>query len=376
MFVSYAQNLEDVILWRALKQVERGFYIDIGAQDPVVDSVSLGFYEWGWRGVHIQPSTKYAEKLRAARSDEEVIQAAVSLSGRHVTLCEIHTIDSSLVTGQSRQTGFEVGEVMVRCFTLLDILDRYEGRDIHWLRIDAKAVERGAIESWQASLVRPWIVVVESGGIRRPLSELPEWEPLLIKRGYEFVYFDGVNRFYISVERPELRESFGSGPNVFDDFVLSGLSDAPFCARLNAEASDLRQQLILRQRETDASRQKLAGLDGKLAELEASLPAARAELEASLAASKAVHRSTSWRITAPFRSVSRTARWFANGAWSWITLKPGCRPRRMARRMSNLFLGRRDNSPVEPRTDPQTEPEGLQRLYWRLKQARQHASER
>ncbi|BCG81534.1 FkbM family methyltransferase [Mesorhizobium sp. 113-3-3] len=71
---SYAQNFEDVILWRALEHVERGFYIDIGAQDPVVDSVSLAFYERGWRGIHVEPSANYAEKLRAARPDEEVFR--------------------------------------------------------------------------------------------------------------------------------------------------------------------------------------------------------------------------------------------------------------------------------------------------------------
>lgn len=30
-FVSYAQNFEDVMLYRALKHVEKGFYIDVGA---------------------------------------------------------------------------------------------------------------------------------------------------------------------------------------------------------------------------------------------------------------------------------------------------------------------------------------------------------
>jgi hypothetical protein len=39
-FVSYAQNYEDVMLYRALKGVERGFYIDVGAMDPIVDSVT------------------------------------------------------------------------------------------------------------------------------------------------------------------------------------------------------------------------------------------------------------------------------------------------------------------------------------------------
>ena len=43
-FVSYSQNFEDVMLWRALKYVENGFYIDIGSQDPVIDYVSLAFY--------------------------------------------------------------------------------------------------------------------------------------------------------------------------------------------------------------------------------------------------------------------------------------------------------------------------------------------
>ena len=33
-FVSYAQNGEDVVLWRALSHVENGFYVDVGAADP------------------------------------------------------------------------------------------------------------------------------------------------------------------------------------------------------------------------------------------------------------------------------------------------------------------------------------------------------
>jgi len=75
---SYSQNFEDVMLWRALHDVGRGRYLDIGAQDPAVDSVSLAFYEAGWRGVHVEPVPAYAEKLRAARPDEQVIEAAVT----------------------------------------------------------------------------------------------------------------------------------------------------------------------------------------------------------------------------------------------------------------------------------------------------------
>ncbi len=41
--ISYAQNFEDVLLWRALKNVHEGFYIDLSVQDPEEESVCLVF---------------------------------------------------------------------------------------------------------------------------------------------------------------------------------------------------------------------------------------------------------------------------------------------------------------------------------------------
>jgi hypothetical protein len=44
-FVSYAQNFEDVMLWRALRDIKGGFYIDVGANSPGMDSVTKAFYD-------------------------------------------------------------------------------------------------------------------------------------------------------------------------------------------------------------------------------------------------------------------------------------------------------------------------------------------
>ena len=44
-FTSYAQNFEDVLLWRALRGIKNGFYIDIGAYAPDDDSVTRAFYD-------------------------------------------------------------------------------------------------------------------------------------------------------------------------------------------------------------------------------------------------------------------------------------------------------------------------------------------
>ena len=53
--ISYAQNFEDVVLNRVFHNVDHGLYIDIGAYDPVIHSLTKHFYDKGWSGVNEAP---------------------------------------------------------------------------------------------------------------------------------------------------------------------------------------------------------------------------------------------------------------------------------------------------------------------------------
>lgn len=66
-FLSYAQNFEDVMLHRAFRNVERGFYVDVGAFDPTHDSVTKAFYDRGWNGINIEPIPEYHARFTAER---------------------------------------------------------------------------------------------------------------------------------------------------------------------------------------------------------------------------------------------------------------------------------------------------------------------
>jgi len=239
-FVSYAQNFEDVMLWRALQHVDDGFYIDIGAQHPVVDSVSFAFYEHGWRGVHVEPTQQYSSLLRAARPDESVFQVAIGNQDQRLSFYEfadtgLSTADPQ-VARRHQANGFNCRETLVPVLSLDALLQQVKVPDIHWLKIDVEGLEKDVLESWQSCSSIPWVVVVES---TRPLTQEEshyEWEAILLAKGYTYVYFDGLNRFYISPDHPELIESFSMPPNIFDGFVLSGTASQPFCSLVSSKA--------------------------------------------------------------------------------------------------------------------------------------------
>jgi hypothetical protein len=54
--VSYAQNAEDVRLRRAFKDQSSGFYVDVGANHPIENSVTKHFYDSGWTGINVEPA--------------------------------------------------------------------------------------------------------------------------------------------------------------------------------------------------------------------------------------------------------------------------------------------------------------------------------
>ncbi len=262
MLVSYAQNFEDVMLWRALHHVGAGFYIDIGAQDPLTDSVSHVFYQYGWRGIHVEPSQEYAAALRAARPDELVIEAGIGTAGENTIFFEIpgtglSTTDSGLADRYASE-GRAVHKRVVTCRSLASILDEAGGREVHWLKIDVEGSEADVIKSWQPSAVRPWIVIVESTRPNSKTQSFDTWEADIIELGYHFCYFDGLNRFYLSNSHGDLKSAFEAGPNVFDGFALSGTANSPFGRKLSSTLDNTQAKLATMNKDNDELREELS----------------------------------------------------------------------------------------------------------------------
>jgi len=287
MFVSFAQNFEDVLLWRALKHIDKGFYIDIGAQHPEADSVSKAFYDHDWRGVHVEPIRPYADLLRDHRPDEVVLEVALAAESGILTFYNIpetglSTADSTIAEGHWHQ-GFTIQEITIPCIPLSDVFARYGDRDIHWVKIDVEGFELAVLEGWGDSPVRPWIVVVESTLPNTQIDTHEIWEAQLLERGYTPAFFDGLNRYYVAEQHPELLEALEYGPTVFDQFAFSPQVTHTYTVLF-------RQQLNL---ERERAQKELEHAHDR-AQQELALERDRAQQELALERDRAQHLEASW----------------------------------------------------------------------------------
>ena len=231
-FISYAQNFEDIMLWRALKHIKRGFYIDIGAAWSSEHSVTKAFYEYGWHGINIEPNPQFYEQLQQQRIRDINLPFAI---GNEPGMRQMHIINNTGLSTLDNEiaqkhikSGWETKSHQVEMKTLSTICNTHipANQEIHFLKVDVEGLELSVLESADWVKYRPWIVLVEA---TLPLSQEEshtEWEGILLSANYQFVYFDGLNRFYVAIEQTKLASAFVSPPNEFDDFIVASDMDA------------------------------------------------------------------------------------------------------------------------------------------------------
>jgi FkbM family methyltransferase len=286
VLLSYAQNCEDVVLWRALRHVPNGRYIDVGANDPTVFSITRTFYDHGWRGISVEPSHHFAQLHRDQRPGDIVVEAAAtSQSETKAVLHEINDTGLSTLVDEVRERhashGWEVHDVEVAATTLNAILEQsnWEGLDIHFMTVDVEGSEGDVLASIDLRHWRPWVLVIESTAPLSTEQTHTAWEPLLLKADYEFCLFDGLSRYYVASEHgDDLRTALSYSASVFDSFQ-----------------SYSQRELMMR----------TEGLAGEVDGLRAREQAATAQRQLLELELEAIRHTISWRVTAPLRAVHR-----------------------------------------------------------------------
>jgi FkbM family methyltransferase len=214
--LSYAQNGEDVILNRLFPE-GGGFFIDVGANDPLDSSVTKHFYDRGWRGINVEPEPAAFARMVAGRPLDLNLNVGISDRRGILTFFDAPKANgwSTFSPGQAanlRAQGLEIIERPIQVTTLARVCEEHVDGPIQFLKIDVESHEAEVVAGADWSRWRPRVVLIESLG-------WVHWEPSLLAAGYHFALFDGINRFYVRDEDRDLLTKFTTMANFVDDFI-------------------------------------------------------------------------------------------------------------------------------------------------------------
>jgi FkbM family methyltransferase len=255
---SYAQNFEDVLLRRALRDVEEGRYVDVGAGHPTHHSVTKLFYDAGWSGINVEPLPVMARRLETERPRDVTVHAAVSSQpAEQIELTVVDSWDELSTTSSTRadamrEEGRALSTTRVAVARLDDLLDAQGWPEVHFLKIDVEGTELDVLRTLDLGRHRPWVVLLEVVAGGTEASQREDIRRHMEDAGYVHAWFDGLNDFYVAAERTErLLPSFSVPVNITDDFVIASENDRVmvdvFGERLGlpapAQASEVLQRL-------------------------------------------------------------------------------------------------------------------------------------
>ena len=200
--ISYAQNREDLLIFTMLKGQKKGFYIDVGANHPVQDSVTKLFYDNGWRGINIEPISKLHKLLEKYRPNDTNINIGVSDKKGTLTLREYlnglegwSTFSKDIMNLRGKTPHIDY---VVKVETLAYIFRKHRVKEIDFLKVDVEGLEYEVLLGNDWKTYRPKIIIIE--------NTPGEWSRLLEKVDYVDSYFDGLNHYFI---RKDLIEKYG-----------------------------------------------------------------------------------------------------------------------------------------------------------------------
>jgi hypothetical protein len=116
---------------------------------------------------------------------------------------------------------FKIWQISVATRPLSAVLAENNVVDIDFLKIDVEGGEADVLAGLDLRRWRPAVMVLEAMTPTRPprppRPNHQRWERTVIDAGYVFVYFDGLNRFYVRKESDELRKHFRIPVSVMDE---------------------------------------------------------------------------------------------------------------------------------------------------------------
>jgi len=174
-----------------------GYFVDVGANHPTVESQTYHLEQMGWDGLLIEPQPDLAEALRAGRKAKvaAVACSAPGNSGRLMPM-QLAGIYSSLNRELSNAKATATSTINVPVTTLDNLLSHVQAPSpIDFLSIDVEGHEIEVLQGFDFQRWRPRLLLIEDLVLDRRLHKF------LLSSGYHWMRRTSINSWYVPEPR-------------------------------------------------------------------------------------------------------------------------------------------------------------------------------
>jgi FkbM family methyltransferase len=192
-----AQAGEDVLIAQIFPE-PTGYYVDVGAGEPIGCSNTFRLWERGWRGLLIEPRKDAVFDLCAKRPGDYVYPVAASNQEGWAQL----RLQGAVSSMQADWNIAEQAKAFCPTETLRSILAKFPAvRDgCQFCSIDVEGHEREVLEGIDWATFHPKCICVEYQiyGVAAPANDSSSrWEPILLQNGYALWKQTSLNKLYL-----------------------------------------------------------------------------------------------------------------------------------------------------------------------------------
>lgn len=202
---SYSQKGEDLILDKLLGNKRKGFYVDIGANDPNRFSNTKRFYERGWSGINIEPDFDNYSKFMRERPRDTNLNIGIGVENSRMTFYKFMPDTLSTFSKEEADKyvsqGYKlIDKIEVKMVKLCDILSKYlENQNIDFFSVDTEGFDMQVLISSDWKKFRPKIICIES--VSHDINNInnkkgDNHEKYLSELGYKKIYDNKLNSIY------------------------------------------------------------------------------------------------------------------------------------------------------------------------------------
>lgn len=188
----FPQHAENELKHAYLRDIDRGYFVEVGANQPERSSQTFTFEQRGWTGILIEPQPDLADQLRRRRS-AKVFGVACTCRRNAGTPMTLYlagghsSLDRNLNLAEIKPHA----AIEVQTRTLDQVLIEAGVQNIDFISIDVEGHELDVLDGFDLERWRPRLILIEDLLLHLRLHRH------LARRGYRWLRRTGINNWYV-----------------------------------------------------------------------------------------------------------------------------------------------------------------------------------